>query len=267
MKQISRLVYDYKILSTQQIERLMGKSQSPIQQVLRRMWDGRYLDRVFPLINIFGSQSAFHILDRKGIDLLKRGGITEFKGLPSKDSLDMFIKHTVAISEFRIQVMANVEQYGWSIPIWRTEQEIKTDYDRVHIPNTSGTVALVPDSYFYIQVPNKGKAHFFLELDRGKMQQSTFQQKIEAYVAYYKSGAFTKRYKAKGFRVLTVVENESDSQLRVKNLADASEEVQGIGRRFWFAHLPVVQKTDLLFDPIWYIAGADKRYSLFYPEK
>src|SRR5690606_22510 len=103
------------------------------------------------------------------------------------------------------------------------------------IPSRRQKVSLIPDSYFNVFVPDRGTTHFFLELDRGQMEIKRFREKVEAYVAYYKTGQYSQRYQAKGFRVLTVVEGVGEGRLR--NLVQDTAKVSGIGRRFWFAHL------------------------------
>src|SRR5690606_29842258 len=136
-------------------------------------------------------------------------------------------EHTLAMNEFRISVSLACLQNGWEIETWLTDNEMKANYDRVKIPNRKQPVSLIPDSYFSIHVPNRGTTNFFLELDRGTMTIGRFREKLQAYVAYYKTGAYTRRYKAKGFRVLTVVDGIGEG--RVENLVIDAAQVPGAG--------------------------------------
>ena len=258
---IVRLVYDLRLLSQSQLERLLGRSASTVQRLLRRLYDHRYLERVFLPVAHFGSSPALYILDQQGVELLRRQGTEDFSTQPSRSLSPMFLEHTLAINDFRIAATQAVEQCGWHITTWLTEGEIKADYDRVRIPSQRGTVALVPDGYFSICVPGRGTTHFFLELDRGTMTLQRFRDKVAAYVTYYKTGAYSKRYGAQGFRVLTVVAGASDR--RVNNLADASSQVGGIGRRFWFVQSDRVTQGSVLSNPIWRIAGIAEPQALF----
>ncbi len=265
-QQIVRLVYDYRMLSQSQLERLLGKSRSTVQQSLVRLYHHHYLERVFLPIAYFGSSPTFYILDKRGIEMLRRLDISDFHGLPSKDLSPMFLEHGQAITEFRMAVTLACQKQGWQIPIWKTENEIKADYDKVRVPDQRGrtqTVPIVPDSYFVIDIPNRGVSHFFLELDRGKMEIERFLLKVTGYVAYYKQGGYEQRFQAKGFRVVTVVDTPGEG--RMTNLAAQTATIANIGRRFWFTHLKAVAAENVLAEPIWTVAGSDTPEALFTP--
>ncbi len=258
---IVKLVYQYRLLSQQQLERLLGKSRSTVQQSLVRLYHHRYLERVFLPIAKFGSSPTLYILDKRGIELLMRQGIEDFPGIPNKNLSGLFLEHTLAMNEFRIALTQACRTQGWTIETWLTENELKADYDRVKVRGKGQPVALIPDSYFMIDIPEKGVAHFFLEMDRGTMTARRFKEKVEAYVTYYRSGGYAQRYNAQGFRVLTVTDTPTPD--RSTNLAQAVSEVQGIGRRFWFAHLPEITATTALTQPIWWVAGEMDKQPLF----
>lgn len=261
---ILQLVYDYRILSQRQLEQLLGKARSTMQQSLVRLYDHRYLERIpVPIVEI-GSSPYLYILDKQGIETLQRQGIEDFTGVPDKDVSLMFMEHTLAINKFRIAMTQACHEAGWTIPIWRTENEIKADYDKVTIKGKGSrpkVIPIVPDSYFVIESPDRGVAHFFLELDRGTMKHDLFQAKVEGYLSYYKQGGYEKRFKAKGFRVVTVVDTPTEA--RVHNLATHTAQMDGIGRRFWFAHLPAITPETALTQPIWTVAGDNTPATLF----
>jgi len=259
---IVRLVYEYRILSQRQIERLLGLSKPTVWKLLFRLYQNHYLERVFLPVTRFGSSPAFYILNRKGVELLRRQGIEDFAGVPTKMISAMYIEHTLAINEFRIAAAQACASQGWAIERWITESELKSprNYDRVSIPSRRQKVSLIPDSYFSVFVPDRGTTHFFLELDRGQMEIKRFREKVEAYVTYYKSGQYSQRYQAKGFRVLTVVEGVGEGRLR--NLVQDTAKVSGIGRRFWFAHLEAIKPDTIFTAPIWWVAGSDQKEAL-----
>lgn len=259
-RRIIQLVYDYRLLSQRQLERLLRRSKPTVQRLLRRLYDHRYLERVFLPLATFGSSPALYILDRQGIDLLRRMGVEDFTGVPTKTVSSMYIEHTLAINEFRIAVAQACQAHDWQVTRWLTENELKADYDRVRIRARKSSISLIPDSFFTLVVPEKGTTHFFLELDRGSMELKRFREKVEAYVAYYKSGMYAQRYGAQGFRVLTVVDGVGAG--RLKNLVEDSAQVPGIGRRFWFTHLEDATDETVLTEPIWYVAGTGEKERL-----
>jgi DNA-binding MarR family transcriptional regulator len=245
-------VHRQRILSQPQIERLIGRKPSTTQHILRRLYDSHYLNRVVLPSAGPGSSRVLYTLDRQGRAYLRQAGVHKVGSIPAASSL-LFLQHTLALNDFQILLGQACQQAGWRLSSWRSENEIKQGYDRISLPGKAQPVALVPDGYFTIEVPDRGRSCFFLELDRGTMSQRRFQEKVAAYVAYYRSGGYRQRYGANGFRVLTVVAGVG--QQRVSNLAASSSRITGIGRRFWFARLAALTPANVLHEPVWQIAG------------
>jgi len=261
-RQIVEWVYAYRILSQAQLERLLRRSQSTVQRILMRLYHHQYLDRQFMPVAYAGSSPTLYMLGKRGIALLQRQGFEDFSGLPAKNLSGLFLEHTLAINDFRITINEAVERLGWQVPVWQIETDLKADYDKVVVRthNNVETVSLIPDSYFVIEIPERGVAHFFLELDRGTMTLKRFRMKVAAYVAYQQTGAFQKRYAAQRFRVLAVVDTPSPA--RALNLAQDATAVPGIGRSFWFAHADLSPPA-VLNEPVWIVAGQKDFSALF----
>ena len=259
-RRIVQLVYHYRILSQKQLERLMGRSPSTLQRLLRRLYDHRYLDRVFLPVTTLGSSPALYILDKKGQELLHRMGIEMMSNPPSSSLSAMFLEHTLAINSFRIAVEQACQTQGWTVERWLSDHDLKRDYDRVKIPGKKRAVSLIPDAYFCIHVPERGHGHFFLELDRGTMTTDRYADKVRAYISYYKSGQYERRYRAKGFRVLTVI--DGIGVRRIQNLLQASENLARIGKRFWFAHINEINSQTVLSNAIWQVSGENNKQRL-----
>ena len=252
-RRIVQLVYHYRILSQNHLERLMGRSPSTVQRLLRRLYEHRYLERLFLPVTTLGSSPALYILDNKGIDCLHRMGFDTSISLPSKSLSGLFLQHALAINHVRIAIEQACHKLGYVIPTWLTDTELKADYDRVKIPSSKQPVSLIPDGYFQVYIPERGTSHFFLELDRGTMTTSRFTDKVHAYTGYYKSGAYSNRYGAKGFRVLTVVDGIGTG--RVDNLLNATQAIPQVGKRFWFTHIDNLQPEIVLTDTVWQVSN------------
>ncbi|MEO1163705.1 MAG: replication-relaxation family protein [Chloroflexota bacterium] len=259
-RRIVQFVYRYRILSQKHVEMLLERSPSTVQRLLRRLYDHRYLERLFLPVTTLGSSPALYILDKRGVSMLQRMGIEVETNLPSKSLSSMFLDHTLAINTFRIAITQACQRQGYEIVRWLTDHDLKSDYDRVKVVGKQRAISLIPDSYFQLYVPERGTGHFFVELDRGTMTTERFADKVRAYVSYYKSNQFEQRYRAKGFRVLTVVDGIGDK--RVNNLFNAADRVGRIGRRFWFTHLNLIDTSSVLTDAIWRVSGEPKRQSL-----
>lgn len=247
-------LYRYGVLSQSQFERILERSRSTVQQLLRRLYDHQYVERLFLPVTKFGSSPALYVLDKEGLALLRSMGYDDFSGLPGRDLKPMFLYHTVAISEVHLAIEKACQQSGYTIGIWLNDNRLRSEGMRVSIASERKPVPLIPDSYFTITVPNKGTAHCFLEVDRGTMDAGDFKKKVEAYSAFYKSGEFHRRYGAPGYRVLTVVDGVGEG--RVNNLVSATANIHSIGRRFWFTHMNRLSPATVLSEPIWKIAGS-----------
>jgi hypothetical protein len=106
-----------------------------------------------------------------------------------------------------------VKLVGW--------QEGRELYDSVIAVDSRGSSRLPvrPDAFFILedlQRPEGGRrANYALEADRSTTSHARFQEKIRAYWAYIEQGLHEKKYRVKGFRVLTVTLSDA----RAKNLA------------------------------------------------
>lgn len=264
-REIIRAVYNYRILSQDQIARLLNLWSSQAQKSLRRLYDHKYLDREFMQVATFGAPRTLYILDKTGKQCLLRMGIEDFSTQPKKGLSDTFLSHTYALNESRIAIEKAAAQATVEILNWLTENELKQDYDRVKVADYKEPISLIPDSYFLLQ-NERGRTNYFIELDRGTMKQKRFRSKVAAYVQYYKTTSaqnqslFEKRYGFKSFRVLTIVDGVG--QGRVENLLEATSAMNGSGRRFWFAHIDDVTQNDPLFDPIWFVSNTTEKASL-----
>jgi hypothetical protein len=254
-KAIVEAVHRCRLLRQDQLETLFFGTRSAAQRVLVRLYDHGFLDRRFvPVLS--GRSPTFYLLDRRGAELLRAEmGYDELSWHhSSKDLSSDFLEHTLAINDVRIAVTLAARQRDYDLIEWKSESEVKADYDRVTIQTTRGgqrRVPIVPDSYFLLQTP-LGRAPFFLELDRGTETLARFQTKIRAYLAYYASGGYEKRYGTTSLRVLTVTTSEA----RRDNLRASAEKLHGTNR-FYFAALPDLQPETVLHGLIWHVAGDD----------
>ena len=161
-RRIVQLMYRYRILSQKQLERLLGRSPSTLQRLLRRLYEHRYLERLFLPVTTLGSSPALYILDTQGQTLLQRMGIELQSNPPSNTLSTMFLEHSLAINSFRIAVEQACQFNNFSLEAWLTDHNLKSDYDRVKVSGKKGTVSLIPDAYFNIQVPDGEQVTFSL---------------------------------------------------------------------------------------------------------
>lgn len=251
---IMQAVQDYRVLTTQQLQQLFFPSLHQTYARLSLLYHHGFLDRVFLGVHADKMNTPIlYVLDKRGAECLQaERGIEVQWGKRTKDISAQFLEHTIAINTVRIAV---AKACGANTPYilleWRAENDLKADYDRVTIRKDNGrlqSVSVIPDSYFVVDTP-RGKAAFFLELDRGTMTTKRFKTKILAYQVYYESGAYQLRFQTKSLRILTV----TTSEVRLDNLKRVTEEA-GARLRYWFSTLDQMQRERMLTAPIWKLA-------------
>lgn len=264
-KQIIQMVYHCRVLRQNQIHSLFfGASKAASQRRLALLYHHGFLTRAFLTVRAsYMFSPALYLLDKRGAELLRSEyGYDDITWTPKSNEVGQpFLEHTIAINDVRIAItLACQTSSAYSLSEWRGEAEMKASFDRVTIPTPTGkmeNVSLIPDSFFVVQTP-KGKAPFFLEVDRGTETTGRFQSKIHAYQAYVQSGGYEKRYGYKSLRVLTTVPS-------LKRLAGLQEvtEMAGGKERYWFALQAEMLPHHVLATPIWHIAGRIGQAELF----
>lgn len=266
-KQIIEMVYQCRVLRQDQIHALFfGASTSASQRRLALLFHHGFLTRVFLTVRAsYMLSPALYMLDKRGAELLRMEfGYDDIAWTTkSNDVGQPFLEHTLAINDVRVAVMLACRQTKDFVLLdWRSEAQMKADYDRVTITPPKGRAAhisLIPDSFFVVQTP-QGKAPFFLEVDRGTETTGRFQTKILAYQAYIQSGAYQQRYGFKSIRVLTT----APSLKRLEGLKIVTESAGG-GQRYWFAVQGDISVQSALHEPIWWVAGQLVQVPLFTP--
>src|SRR5258708_3834862 len=262
-KQIILAVYEYRVLTLDQLHKLIFRNITDtrlVQRSLARLYHHKFLARVF-LPVLAGSSPTMYVLDKKGAELLRSDfGLEDLNWYPSSKTLKTtFLDHTTAINDFRISITSACDAPGYQLQEWVTENSVKAHIDHVTVRGKSGKtreIPIVPDSYFIVDTP-RGRAHFFLELDRGTMTTKSFRSKIEGFLEYYASGAYERHYQTQSLTILTV----TTTQKRLNNLKRVTEAAGGTDW-FLFGVLDELTSDVVLTSPLWKPATQDKLVAL-----
>lgn len=259
--EICEFLLQNRITTREQIMWWLGLKRQTVDEYLRDLFKHHYVYRR-PLPTITdGRNPLVYSLDKYGKDLLSRHGYGDVY-VPKKNTSPQNLPHFLGLTEIMMRLRRGAELTGCETLNEVPEHEHYQDYDRVSLVGYRRPVALQPDWYFVVRLPNKRVSNFFIEFDRASENLKTFMTKIKCYTQFHKSGGYNKRYGAKGFRVLSVIEDTS--RRRLNNLIDNVATLKGIQRRFWFTHLEDINSSDnLLIDPVWTIAGDIDNASLF----
>lgn len=250
---ILQAVYEYEILSTQQLQTLFFPSSQTAYARLSLLYHHGLLERRF--LGLYADKMntpLLYVLDKRGADALQaQRGVEVTWRKRNRHVTITFLEHALAINQVRVAIAKACQlREGFELIHWRGENELKADYERVTIETEMGrkvSISLIPDSYFVLQTPN-GVAHFFLEVDRGTETVKRFKTKIEAYQVYYASGAYQRRYETRSLRILTV----TISTKRAENLKQMTEAAGG-KQRFWFTTLDQLSPQTVLESPVWQV--------------
>lgn len=274
-RQILHLVYDFRVITREQVERLQFQPDggqdhftktSRLLLRLKLLFQNGYLERE-PMPVRAGSWAwrPVYRLARKGAELvatdlgltaqeLPYWGRSDVRGRHKTELSPLFLDHVLAINDIRIAVILAANERGYLVEKWVDDTHLKSETmrDYVTIDVRAGRrarVPVIPDAYFIVNLGNR-RAHFFLELDRATMTNSRWKARALAYQEYVKSGKYHQRYQTTSLRILTV----APTQRRLANLKRTTEEAGG-GDRFWFTTLDRAASNAVLFLPIWKLAG------------
>jgi hypothetical protein len=250
---IIQAVNDHRALLGSHIEALFFGSQSTAQYRLVRLFHHEYLDRHFmtvvsggpassPVVYTVGTRGEQVLVEHRGYDHneLRRpkGGTLAWQ----------FLEHLLKINDFRVAVALATRELGWEVETWEDELFFRANPDYVLVEDKRGKThkkPVYPDGYFRLVVP-QGRAHFFLEVDRGKEPHNKFQPQVEVYQAYTSSGQYQARYSKRSLRILVV----TTSWRRVENLKKTTFQAGG-DRKYWFTTFDHVSLETILTEPVW----------------
>jgi len=239
-------VHENRFLRRDQIERLFFTTTSACNARLVKLYQHRFLDRLFLPVDI-GSSQAVYALDRFGA-----GIVAQTRNVPASaigwrrkhNRVEFFfLEHTVAVSELNVALqLALRERCDAGLIAWRREAYLKRE--RVQDPeDCEARLWVAPDAFFGISAP-QGRCFFFVEVDMGTETLERVRRKLVAYREYWKSGAYLERYGCKSFRVLIIAQGPD----RLANLILMAADL-GARNMFLFALAQSVSSNVL--GPIW----------------
>lgn len=265
-------VHRHRVLSATQIAALFfTRPEMPVvvssacRSRLRHLSKAGYLERAEQLqTKTEGRRPYLYMLTTAGCDLLidELGyDPADIDWVPEYNNVRWpFLRHQLAINDVFVSFWRSGEQLGWSIDPWIDDRILRKQHvDRVRLPGTGRMVAVIPDAYFRLVSPDRRSTlQFFLEVDRATVavagsshRTRSWQEKIQAYGAYFQSQSIVDLYDTRKIRVLTV----TTGQTRLENLKTATETAGG-RRRYWFAERSLFHEQSPLTAPIWYVSAS-----------
>ncbi len=251
-KAVIQAVNDHRALRQEHIEALLFTSRSTAQFRLQRLFQNEFLDRQFLSVVTGGPAStpAIYTIGKRGVSVL----VDEFGYSPRQLRLAkttfawQFIEHLMKINDFRVAAALAARANQFILEDWRDETVFRSQPDYVILTDKHGKPVrkpVLPDGYFCLAIP-KGKARFFLEIDRGTEELSKFTPQVIVYNRYTESGQYSQAFQAQSLRILIV----TSSPRRLQTLKAAVNEVGG-DRKYWFTTFAQVTSETVFTAPIW----------------
>lgn len=262
--EILKMVNDCRALRSDQIERLFFQSRSTAQYRLQRLFHHEFLNRSFLTVVAGGpaSSPAIYTLGKRGATVLveRFGYDRERLRLPKKGTIAWHqLEHLLKVNDIRLTITQAVTANGWILEEWRDETAFRASPDYVTLTNRRGQTQekpVLPDGYFCMETP-KGKARFFLEVDRGTEALSKFTPQIVVYEAYVDSGQYQARFAARSLRVLII----TTTTRRLESLKTAIERSGG-DSKYCLTTFDQLTPETVFTQPVWERVGSHDRVPL-----
>ena len=207
-RMIVRCVFQHRFLRSWQIAALVGGSKQAVLRRLQLLYHHGYLERPRAQIEYFqpgGSRAFVYGLADRGAELLRLTENPSLRALEwsakNRAVKRLFLEHALLVSDVMVSLELACRQHGGvrflksdELPLPAATRS-RLEPFRWKVSLNGGTrLGVVPDCVFGLefadQPPDRNRAYFFLEADRGTMpiarnglHHSSFHRKLLAYEA------------------------------------------------------------------------------------
>lgn len=228
-RMIVRCVFRHRFLRSWQIAALVGGSKQAVLRRLQLLYHHGYLERPRAQIEYYlpgGSRAFAYGLADRGAELLRLTEGTPPRALEwsakNRTVKRLFLEHALLVSDVMVSLELACRQHNGvrflnsdELPLPAASRSRLDPFRwKVNLSNST-RLGVVPDYVFGLefadQPPDRNRAYFFLEADRGTMpiarsglQHSSFHRKLLAYEATWLQDLHQKHFGFHRFRVLTV---------------------------------------------------------------
>jgi Replication-relaxation len=231
---ILRLVAQHRFLRSTHIAELVGRSIDRTNDRLCRLFHAGYVDRPKAQLEHYptnGSAPMVYALADPGTQLLSlhthsAAGSREWSRV-NREAGRPFIDHQLEITDFYTSLqraapgrtdvkLIHPDELVAAFP--EHTRNARNPFSlRATLPdrNTKHEIGIIPDFAFGLRFADGSRRCFLVEIDRGTMpvtrsnlRQSSFQRKMQTYLAAYAAKQHEIRFEWKAFRVLTVTADD-----------------------------------------------------------
>jgi hypothetical protein len=266
--EIIRAIFLHRFLQPAHIRALLGGSAVNLTRRCRLLWQHGYLERPKSLrpTKILTEEIVYG-LGKQGAQLLEhqdprlRIGHLEWTETPKKQIGWPYIDHQLGIATFFVCLKIACDRRGiqlhWDGHFNRRRFRIRLPKDKYKKEKQ----VFLPDGYFRLEVPGRGSAHYFLEVDRGNVSLARMRERYQGYFLWWKDGIGKRSFK--NFTVVTI----TDDPTYVNSLRQAAATVgrdYRFGRALLFSHAKAfdLDHPEQVLSPIFRYADEDTSVAL-----
>ena len=237
---ILQYVHELRIATIEHVASLTGRSYKRTQERLAKLQARRYLKCITRR-----PQKHVYTIGREGLAVLIEHGhapreLAE-KRLRDHELKELGIRHTLFVADVHVKLLQLTQARSLQLSKWLEGPSL---WDTVTTSNNV-RIPIRPDALFTIASPaGKGRAHFFLEADRGTMAHSRMREKVLGFSAYFQQQRHVKKYPdMKIFRVSTITETRGRA-------AGLAAEFRTMMPAAWLPAYPVIALQDLTLETL-----------------
>ena len=251
-------VWTLRQVTLEQIQRLhfgsarTGRALSPsiVRRRLGLLRRHEYLlGRRLPVEGSAGRPPFVYSLGRAGVPLVAAAFGLERSAVAVRQRHDaklgvLFFGHRRMVNDVQIALRLACAAHGHRLA-WTDDDELAALAITVAVDGTRLPVR--PDGFLVIELTDgTGRTACFVEVQRSS-DPAAYRRKARAYMAFWSSGDYTRRFGMRSLRVLGI----TDTAARAHSLKSAAEH-EGGATLFWSTHLAALQANP--FGAIWHVA-------------
>jgi hypothetical protein len=262
-REMLTLVYSYRFLSSQQIQRLVEGSDQVLLRRLQKLYHAGYLDR----LKTSNNEAILYALGNKGADeLTLHAGLDRGRidwTAKNRAAGERYLAHILMVGRFRETLTLAVrDRQGSALVAWRPEGRVADEVVIESGREGRAKAAIIPDGFFTLQ-DLADEMHFLLECDRSTMTTRRYLEKMKAYWSFWKQAKHKSQLGIESFRVLTVTKTEERKE-NLRRITKEADDRKSGSPMFWFASEARFSPENpaSIFAPIWQSAKDDMWHHL-----
>jgi hypothetical protein len=243
--EIVRQVARHRLIRSTHIAALVGRSLDRTNDRLHLLFHSGYVDRPRAQLDRFPTQGTapmvYALADRGARLLCEREGFCCGTGEWSRKNREAgrpFIEHQIEVVNFQVALERAVAQrsdvrfISADDMIGASRQPMQASRApfalRAKLAHRGAVheISVVPDVVFGLELPGGSRRNFMVEIDRGTMpitrlrfDQTSFEKKMQVYLAAHAAKQHERQFGWKTFRVLTI----TTDQQRLQSMKEALE--------------------------------------------